>query len=559
MTRPGASTALALASLLAAPLAAQAPAPAPAPTPEPTVAPAPDRRPGEGEGPYRRLVLRGATMIDGSGAPPQGPVDIVVEGNRIREIKSVGFPKVAIDPEGRPGDAEREIDASGMYVLPGFVDLHGHIGGTDQGTTAEYVYKLWMAHGVTTVREPGSGNGLDWTLRERDRSARNEIVAPRIFPYVAPQWTGARLTTPEEARAFVRQMAKRGVEGFKIWSGGAGDLMLEPPILGALLDEARKQGMGSQAHLAQMGVARMNVLDAARLGLRGMEHWYGLPEALFDDRTVQDYPPDYNYNDEQHRFGEAGRLWAQAAKPGSERWREVMDELLERRFVIDPTLTIYEASRDLMRAMRAEWHDRYTLPSLWRFYQPSRQAHGSYWFDWTTRDEIEWKNNYRLWMAFLDEYKDRGGRVCTGSDSGFIFKLYGFDYIRELELLQEAGFHPLEVIRAATLCGAETLAEPKQATEEGKPLELGLIRPGFYADLVLLRENPVANLKTLYGTGWIGVDDETGKVVRRGGIELVIKDGIVYDARRLLRDVEEMVAAAKAAEAAGSAASSTSP
>ena len=63
------------------------------------------------------ILIRGGEVIDGSGAPPQGPVDIVVEGNRIREIRSVGYPKVAIDPEGRPGDAEREIDASGMYVL----------------------------------------------------------------------------------------------------------------------------------------------------------------------------------------------------------------------------------------------------------------------------------------------------------------------------------------------------------------------------------------------------------------------------------------------------------
>src|SRR5687768_17750979 len=77
-----------------------------------------------------------------------------------------------------------------------------------------------------------------------------------------------------------------------------------------------------------------------------------------------------------------------------------------------------------MRAMRAEWHDRYTLPSLWKWYEPSRAAHGSYWFDWTTADEIEWKNNYRLWMAFLNEYKNRGGRVTTGSDSGYIYKLY---------------------------------------------------------------------------------------------------------------------------------------
>ena len=62
-------------------------------------------------------------------------------------------------------------------------------------------------------------------------------------------------------------------------------------------------------------VARMNVLDAARLGLGSMEHWYGLPESLFAERTVQDYPPGYNYLDEQDRFGQAGRLWRQAAPP----------------------------------------------------------------------------------------------------------------------------------------------------------------------------------------------------------------------------------------------------
>ena len=134
-----------------------------------------------------------------------------------------------------------------------------------------------------------------------------------------------------------------------------------------------------------------------------------------------------------------------------------MDELLKLDFTIDPTFTIYEASRDLMRAMRAEWHDEYTLPSLWDFYAPSRKRTAPTGSTGRPQDEIDWKNNYRLWMAFVNEYKNRGGRVTTGSDSGFIYKLYGFDYIRELELLQEAGFHPLEVIRAATLKGAEAL------------------------------------------------------------------------------------------------------
>ncbi|MFN0124860.1 MAG: amidohydrolase family protein [Blastocatellia bacterium] len=503
------------------------------------VAPAPDRPAGEGEGPFDRLVIRGATMIDGTGAPPQGPMDIVVENNRIREIRSVGYPGVPIRENGRPAKGTREIDASGMYVLPGFVDCHGHIGGAAQGTTAEYVYKLWLAHGVTTVRDPGSMNGVDWTLNERERSARNTITAPRLVVYVTPGsgWDKGPVTTAELADEYVRWAKQKGVDGFKIIGNPP---VYEPDIFARLTNVAKAMNLGTTTHLAQMGVARLNMLDAARLGLGSMEHWYGLPEALFADRTIQDYPLNYNYNDESHRFGEAGRLWKQAAPPGSKKWNEVMDELVKIGFTIDPTFTIYEASRDLARAMRAEWHDKYTLPSLWKFYQPSREAHGSYWFNWTTQDEIEWKNNYRLWMTFINEFKNRGGRVTAGSDSGFIYKLYGFDYIRELELLQEAGFHPLEAIRAATFNGATLLAE-----QNNRKAETGSIRPGMLADLLIVPENPVANLKTLYGTGAIRLNDQTRQVERVGGVKYTLKDGVIYDAKKLLADVERMVETAK--------------
>jgi imidazolonepropionase-like amidohydrolase len=504
-----------------------------------SIEPAPERRADEGEGPFERLIIRGATVIDGTGAPPQGPVDIVIEKNRIVEIRSVGFPKVPIREAARPKGATKEIDASGMYVLPGFVDCHGHIGGVMQGTPAEYVYKLWLAHGVTTIRDPGSMNGVDWTVKERERSAQNKIVAPRIFVYVTPGagWDKGPVNTPEAAREYVRWAKQKGVDGFKIIGSGQ---LFEPEVFGALTDEARKHNLGTTTHLAQVGVARLNMLDAARLGLGSMEHWYGLPEALFADRTIQDYPLDYNYNDESHRFGEAGRLWKQAAPPGSEKWNAVMNELVRLGFTIDPTMTIYEASRDLARAMRAEWHDKYTLPSLWKFYQPSREAHGSYWFYWTTQDEIEWKNNYRLWMTFLNEFKNRGGRVTTGSDSGFIYKLYGFDYIREFELLQEAGFHPLEVIRAATFNGAALLSEQNK-----KPLEFGALRPGKLADLVIVPENPLMNFKVLYGTGAIRLNDQTNTPERIGGVKYTIRDGVIYDAKKLLADVERIVEAAK--------------
>src|ERR1700682_3538818 len=186
---------------------------------------APDRRAGAGEGPLKSHVIPGVARVAGTGAPPQGPVDLVVEGNRIKEIRSVGYPHVAIKAEDRPKAGEKEIDGSHLWVLPGFIDLHGHIGGIEQGTTAEYVFKLWMAHGVPTVREAGSGNGVDWTLHERDRSARNEIVAPRIVPYVftsSRMWDGGALNSPEQARKFVQWVAKKGADGIKILGGGGG-------------------------------------------------------------------------------------------------------------------------------------------------------------------------------------------------------------------------------------------------------------------------------------------------------------------------------------------------
>ena len=492
------------------------------------IAEAPPR--DEGEGPYERLVLRGATLIDGTGAPPVGPVDIVIERDRIAEIRSVGYPGVAVRDEDRPDGGDRELDVEGMYVLPGLVDMHGHIGGTAQGTPAEYVFKLWMGHGITTIRDPSSGNGIAWTLDHKAKSARNEITAPRIEAYIAfGQGADGGVNSPEEARQWVRTVAERGADGIKFFGA-------PPEILTAALEEAAQQGLRTAMHHRQLDVTRMNVLRTASLGLTTMEHWYGLPEALFTDRTVQHYPPDYNYNNEQDRFGEAGRLWMQAAEPGSARWDLVMDSLLALDFTLVPTFNIYEASRDLMRATRAEWHDDHTLPSLWDFYRPNRRAHGSYWFYWTSEDEVAWRENYRRWMQFVNAYKNRGGRVAAGSDSGFIYQLYGFGLIRELELLREAGFHPLEVIWAATLKGAEAL---------GRAGEIGSVQVGKLADLLVVPENPLENLKALYGTGAIKLNDETGAVERVGGVRYTIKDGIIYDAPSLLADVRGLVAEAK--------------
>ena len=485
------------------------------------------------EGPYSQLIIRGATLINGNGAPPIGPVDITVEQNKIVGIDVVGYPGVAIDDAKRPvlKKGGKEIDAHGQYVLPGFIDMHGHIGGVAQGADWDYVFRLWLAHGITTIREP-SGRGIAYALDLKERSAKNEIVAPRVLAYTGfGQGSKNPIDSPEAAREWVRDNAKKGADGIKFFGA-------EPQIMKAALAENKKLGLRSACHHAQLSVARWNVLHSARAGLTTMEHWYGLPEALFEDRTVQDYPLDYNYQNEQHRFGEAGNLWKQAAKPYSAHWNKVMNELIELDFTLVPTFNIYEASRDLHRARRAEWHENYTLPSLWRFYQPSKISHGSYWHFWGTEEEVAWKENYKLWMTFVNEYKNRGGRVTAGSDSGFIFQLYGFAYIRELEMLREAGFHPLEVIRAATLNGAEAL---------GIDAQTGSIELGKDADFVIVEENPLENLKVLYGTGAIKLT-ESNEVVRVGGVKYTIRQGVVYDSKKLLSEVKMMVDEAKIKE-----------
>src|SRR4029450_1041555 len=93
----------------------------------PNVAAAQDAKPAparaEGDGPFDKLIIRGATLIDGTGAPPRGPVDIVVERNKITQIADVGFPGVPIYQDKRPKGPAREIDAAGMFVMPGFIDL----------------------------------------------------------------------------------------------------------------------------------------------------------------------------------------------------------------------------------------------------------------------------------------------------------------------------------------------------------------------------------------------------------------------------------------------------
>lgn len=491
---------------------------------EPTIR----RGANEGEGPFNRLVIHGAIVIDGTGAPPRGPVDIVVEGD---EIVAIGNSRSDDEHEG----AARVIDAEGMYVTPGFIDVHTHTGGEKIGWQASYVYKLWLGHGITTARGVGFGD-FEWSLEQQALSDRNEIVAPRMVVCARPgegdEWEGRDIRTPERAREWVRYASEKGAQCLKLGS-------YDPAIMAALLDEADQLSLGTVAHLGQMGVARMTAADAADLGLDEMTHYYGLMESMLDEHTIQDWPVDYNYSNEYDRFGQVARLWQQVEGRGSPEWDALIERFLDNDFIISPTMTIYLAGRNVMAARNADWHSEYTLPSQMAFYRPSPQSHGSYFWNWTTADEVAWRNFYKVWMEFLDDYNDAGGRLTAGSDAGFIYQLYGFGFIQELELLQEAGLTPFEVLRSATLYGAESIFEPHEP--DGEPIQYGIVREGLKADLLVMERNPLADFKLLYGTGAMRRNEETGEVERVHALKYTIKDGIVYDTQQLLADVRRMV------------------
>ncbi|HEY8558817.1 MAG TPA: amidohydrolase family protein [Pyrinomonadaceae bacterium] len=467
---------------------------------------------------YNRLVIRNAMIVDGSGKPASGPFDIVVENDTIAQIAALDPVAVKEGTAKRVAAGEVEIDASGKYVLPGLINLHGHTqderGGAPQAV--EYCTKMWLACGITTVRDVGAGaKTLEW----REQSAKNELPAPRIFAYGV--FYG--VNTPAEARAKVREIKENGYDGIKLFG-------VDRDLMAAMIDEAKKQNLRVAHHT---GVEETNAWDDIKFGTTSIEHWYGIPDAAIESGR-QNFPPSYNYNDEVDRFRYAGRLWREA---NWENLLKVFDGMIAANVAWNPTLDIYEASRDLQRAQTNPAFREYLHPVLEEYFRPNPANHGSYFIGWTSTDEAFWKENYRIWMRALMEFERRGGLIGAGEDAGFIYQMYGFGLIRELELHQEAGFHPLKVVQHATANNARIL---------GQEDKLGRIRAGYKADLIVVNGNPLENFKVLYPTGIEEI--RGGKVYKTGGVEWTIKDGIPFHAPTLAKEIREMVAKARQAK-----------
>ena len=466
------------------------------------------------------LAIRNATIIDGNGTPASGPADILIIGNRIASVTFLD-PVALRSPTTKRPAADREIDATGKFVLPGLINAHAHL--QDERAHVpqpfDYTLKLWLACGITSVREVGADT-TQKVIAIRDRGARGELASPRLFIY--GRFSNAPVPqTPASARARVRELKAMGVDGIKI-------LGIDRDIMQAMLEEAHAVGLRVAHHA---GVEETNAWDDARFGTTSIEHWYGIPDAAIPDGR-QHFPSPYNYRNETDRFRWAGRLWREADPT---LLGKVLDTLVAAKVAWVPTLDIYEASRDLQRAQTQPWFSEYLHPTLEDYFRPDPSNHGSYFFGWSSTDETYWKENYRLWMSALRDFERKGGLIGVGDDAGFIYQMYGFGLIRELELQQEAGFQTMKVIQHATGNNARIL---------GREADLGRVRAGYLADLIVVKGNPLENLKVFYPTG---VDDvQDGKVAHDGGVEWTIKDGIPYSGPTLLAEVKSMVAQARA-------------
>ena len=480
------------------------------------------------EGPYNRLVVQNIMVIPGHGGPPVGPYDIEIEGNMIARMTP--FDPVTAERRGQTKRAtgDRVIDGTGKYVMPGMIDLHMHL--RKEPMEIEYVYYLKLAHGVTTL-VPAPDRGLEAGMEQSKLSSQNKILAPRMFPI----WRYGRGTTftqndlddPANADKIVREMISKGAQVVNV-----SNVTWNSNLFGAVCKAVYRHGGITTIHLPPSTNAVVHAVDAARLGVTMIEHHYGYSESSLD-RSVQDFPRDYSYNDEIARFRHAGKVWTEANK--ERLLSEVADSLAAYGVSMLPTRVVYEANRDIIRAQSLPWHEKYTHQALINWNLPNPAYHGSYHYDWTSDDEYYWTYAFDLWGDLIYEFNKRGGRVAYGTDDNYIWATPGFSNVRELQLLRESGMHNLEVLKAATYNSAKTLRQPK----------LGLVRPGYLADLMIVDGNPAYNLRFLYSFGAL-TRNKDGEMYRTNGIVHTIKDGIVINNARLMEEVAKMVRKSKA-------------
>jgi parallel beta-helix repeat protein len=413
------------------------------------------------------LVIRNARLFDAASRTVRDGITVVVRDDRIAEVGPGGG-------VAEPAGAE-VIDASGRMVLPGLWEMHGHV---HPGFIEELNAPLFLAAGVTTMRDLGNETELMLSLRERTDAHR--AVGPRILPgliiYGPGSWgtLGATVNTPGEARAAVDRFAALGYVQVKLYNP------VTPQLAPVIIERARHHGMRVSGHFPNGMTGR----EAIESGFDEIQHLFYVRIGAAGLRLGMD--------------ADAGARMA-AVRPETDEWREFVRWLLSHGTVVDPTLAVVE---ETVGGRPPVWLGRVVerFPArVGRMASHHVGPHAPPPFLVDAWDEITANG-----AGLVRSLYEAGVPLVAGTDA----QIGGFELQRELELWVEAGIPAAEVIALATLGAARTM---------GMDDELGSIEPGKIADLILVDGDPTVDISD----------------IRR--VVSVMKDGRVYDPAAIYR------------------------
>jgi len=441
----------------------------------------------------KMVVLKNVRIIDGTGAAPVEDQTIVLIGDMIGSIGPSASTPV-------PAGAE-VLDLKGYTVMPGLVGMHNHLFFPMGGTPPIYsdmaisFPRLYLALGVTTIRTTGSVTPYtDLEVKRLIDSGR--MIGPKAH-VTAPYLEGKGSFTPvmhelagvEDARKMVNYWADLGATSFKAY------MNISRAELAAVVEEAHKRKLKVTGHLCSV-----TYKEAAEIGIDNLEH--GL---MASTDFVADKKPD--------QCPQGGTASLLNLDVNSAQTQETIKTLVEKKVAITSTLPVFEASAPIAQSGIGSAAALLNPRMLNTMSVDARNRYLS------NRARIPANSPtaalVRKSMDFERAFAKAGGLLIAGLDpTGNGGVVAGFGDHREVELLVEAGFTPLEAIRIATLNGAIFLGEDSR---------IGSIASGKRADLMIVKGNPAANI----------ADIEK--------VEIVFKDGIGWDTEKLIQSVQGLV------------------
>lgn len=408
-------------------------------------------------------VLKGATVIDGTGSPSRANSVVVLQGAKILRVGDAGqfaYPRSA-----------KMIDVRSKWIVPGFIDSHAHM---PEPQDQEAVLKTLLAFGITTVRNPGAEPSA---VALRDRLARGELLGPRLVTagnlIDAPGgiFSGTpsvtEVSSKQEARAEVRRQVAEGVDLIKVYRG------LPPTLVQAVIDESHRLERPVLGHLGSTTWG-----EAARMGIDGVSHFgtFGTPWELVPEADQLAVRHTCQECDEGEGFrilravlfpqGDAATVWARL--------------LASQHVSVEPNLVLlhsvfWSADSTALAALEPEYAPLSWRDGTWFDAVPHPYACPTAWSD-------EAQKTYSLFEQLVALLHQEGVVLTVGTDLMNPWMTPGVAYHREMEFLAAAGIDPASVLISATQNGAIAL---------GLESEVGVIRQGMAADLVVLGMDPL--------------------------------------------------------------------